>query len=128
MADHRKSFRPRGPEHDRRFFRRGRMGAALLILGVLAAATPGAAQELGLKHGQKSLDSGNYEMAVRQFSATVNDKDSTAEQAAKALYLRGVALRRGGNPARAIADLGAAVWLGLSGSDKARALVNKGLA
>ncbi|MHA1134364.1 MAG: SPOR domain-containing protein, partial [Alphaproteobacteria bacterium] len=37
-------------------------------------------------------------------------------------------LRRGGNPARAIADLGAAVWLGLSGSDKARALVNKGLA
>ena len=103
------------------------MCAALMSLGLLAA-TPAVSQELGLKHGQKSLDSGNYEMAIRQFSATVNDADSTPQQAAKALYLRGVAYRRSGNPARAIVDLGAAVWLGLSGADKARALVNKGLA
>ena len=65
---------------------------------------------------------------MRQLSATVNDTDSTPEQIANALYLRGVAYRRMGQPARAISDIGAAMWLGLSGSDKTRALVNKGLA
>ncbi|HUU25027.1 MAG TPA: SPOR domain-containing protein [Methyloceanibacter sp.] len=67
-------------------------------------------------------------MAARQLSATVNDKDSTTDEAAKALYLRGIAYRKLGQPARAISDLGAAVWLGLGSSEKVRALVNKGLA
>lgn len=127
MADNRKSFRPRRHGSVRRCLRRGRTVAAVLLLGVLAT-TPAISQELGLKHGHASLDSGNYEAAVRQFSATVNDTDSTEAQIAEALYLRGVAYRRMGNPARAISDIGAAIWLGLSGSDKARALVNKGLA
>jgi tetratricopeptide (TPR) repeat protein len=103
------------------------MSAVLLLLGALAA-TPAISQDLGLKHGEASLNSGKYDAAVRQLSATVNDPDSTPDQIARALYLRGVAYRRMGNPARAISDIGAAVWLGLPGSDKARALVNKGLA
>jgi len=127
MADHRKFFRPRRPGLDRRFLRRGRLSVTLTILAVLAA-TPAISQELGLKHGQTSLDSGKYENAVRQFSATVNDRRSSEAQVAQALYLRGVAYRRLGQPARAISDLGAAVWLGLPASEKARALVNKGLA
>jgi len=120
------ALRPR-PGSDRRLSCHLALGAALMLLGVLAAA-PAGAQELGLKHGQKSLDAGQYESAVRQLSATVNDRKSNATQIAKALYLRGVAYRRMGQPARAVSDIGAAVWLGLPSSDKARALVNKGLA
>ena len=48
--------------------------------------------------------------------------------AAKALYLRGLAYRKLGNSARAIADLGAAIWLGLPEPDKVKAFVNRGLA
>jgi len=129
MADHRKSFRPRRLAFDGRLLPRGRrIGAALALLGALLAATPALAQEIGLKNGAASLAAGKYAAAIRQLSATVNDKKATTGQAAKALMLRGIAYRRSGNPARAIADLGAAVWLGLPTSDRARALVNKGLA
>lgn len=130
MADHRKFFRPRRLRFDGRHLPRSRfLSAALALLGALfLAPSPVFSQEIGLTRGEASLNSGQYEMAVRQLSATVNDKDSTAEQAAKALYLRGIAYRKLGFPGRAVSDLGAAVWLGLSGSDKARALVNKGLA
>jgi len=65
---------------------------------------------------------------VRQLSATVNDGKSTLQQASKALYLRGIAYRKLGYAGRAVSDLGAAIWLGLSPADKVRALVNKGLA
>jgi tetratricopeptide (TPR) repeat protein len=128
MADHRKSFRPRRLLFDVRRLSHGRLiGAALALVGMLAA-TPAFAQSLGLKSGEDSLEAGKYEIAARQLSAAVNDKDSTVDQAAKALYLRGIAYRKLGQPARAISDLGAAVWLGLDSSDKARALVNQGLA
>ena len=130
MADHRKSFLPRRLDFDRRHLSRGRLfGAALAFLCVFAAM-PGTvfSQEIGLSRGEASLNSGKYEDAVRQLSATVNDNDSTVAQAAKALYMRGIAYRKLGFPGRAVADLGGAVWLGLGPSDKVRALVNKGLA
>ena len=130
MADHRKSFRPRRLAFDGRLLPRGRLiGVALALLSALALAqAPVLAQDIGLKTGSDSLAAGKYEAAIRQLSATVNDEDATPGQAAKAMYLRGIAYRKAGQPGRAIADLGAALWLGLPTSDKVRALVNKGLA
>lgn len=126
MADHRNLFQPRRLAFGGRSLPRGRLlGAVLALLWALA---PAHAQEAGLKNGATSLNAGKYNAAVRQLSATVNDKRSTPGQAAKALYLRGIAYRKLNKPARAISDLGAAVWLGLPTSDKVRALVNKGLA
>ena len=130
MAEHRKSFRPRRLTFGGRHLPRGHLfGAALAILGAWAMAPgPGFSQEVGLTRGEASLSSGQYEIAVQQLSATVNDGKSTVEQAAKALYLRGIAYRRLGMAGRAVSDLGAALWLGLTPSDRVRALVNKGLA
>jgi len=126
MADHRKFFRPRLFSIGRRLLPRGGLiGAALALLGALG---PVQAQDAGLKSGAASLEAGKYDSAVRQLSATVNHENASPEQAAKALYLRGIAYRKLGEPGRAIADLGAALWLGLPASDKVRALVNKGLA
>jgi tetratricopeptide (TPR) repeat protein len=48
--------------------------------------------------------------------------------AAKALYFRGLAYQKLGQHTRAIADLGAAMWLGLSTSERTVALVNRSLA
>jgi hypothetical protein len=125
MADHRKSFRPR------RFACGGRAGlcaaifAAALSLGPFGSAQ---AQDAGLKNGAASLAAGKYDAAVRQLSATINSDSATPGDAAKALYLRGIAYRKMGEPARAVADLGAAVWLGLPEPDRVKALVNRGLA
>ena len=123
MADHRKSFRPRRLAFDGRLFSRGCLLGATLAL--LCTALPAEAQDAGLKNGAASLNSGNYNAAVRQLSAAVNDRNSSKGQAAKALYLRGVAYRKLSQPGRAISDLGAAIWLGLPQSDKVRALVNR---
>jgi len=134
MADHRKTFRPRRLAFDGRSLPRGRrLGAALALLGALTTAQilesgPALAQEAGLKSGVASLTAGKYDAAVRQLSATINDENATPGQAAKALYLRGIAYRKLGQQGAAIADLGAALWLGLPAADKVRALVNKGLA
>ena len=126
MTDHRKFFRPRRLAFGGRFHPRGRLlGAALALLCVLG---PAHAQDAGLKNGAASLNAGKFAAAVRQLSATVNNEKSTRGQAAKALYLRGIANRKLNKPGRAVADLGAAIWLGLPTSDKVRALVNKGLA
>ena len=103
--------------------------AALWILCAFAGLpTSTFAQDIGLRRGEASLNSGQFNDAARQLSATVNDKDSTINQVARALYLRGIAYRRAGYPGQAVSDLGAAIWLGLPSSDKARAYVNKGLA
>ena len=65
---------------------------------------------------------------MRQLSATINSDSAAPGDAAKALYLRGIAYRKMGEPARAAADLGAAIWLGLPETDRIKALVNRGLA
>jgi tetratricopeptide (TPR) repeat protein len=114
MADHRHPFSPRLA-----------LWVALVLLGVMASAN---AQEAGLKNGAAALNSGNYDNAVRLLTSAVNSEGAAPAEAAKALYLRGIAYRKLGQPSRAIADLGAAIWLGLPGSDKVRAQVNRGLA
>jgi tetratricopeptide (TPR) repeat protein len=115
MAEHRKPFRPR----------RLALGVALVLLGLTATAE---AQEAGLKNGAAALNAGKYDNAVRLLTSTVNSDNAAPGEAAKALYLRGIAYRKLGQPARAISDLGGAIFLGLSGSDRVRAQVNRGLA
>jgi hypothetical protein len=126
MADHRKSFRPRRLAFGGRDLpRAASFGAALLLC---ATATSAYAQDSGLKNGAASLAAGKYDTAVRQLSATINSENASTGDAAKALYLRGIAYRKTGEPARAAADLGAAIWLGLPEADRVKALVNRGLA
>ena len=135
MAENQDVARPRNLGGFGHFFRRSprRLAPNIgLALGVLCAAaalpTSVLAQDIGLRRGEASLNAGQFNDAARQLSATVNDKDATINQVARALYLRGIAYRRAGYPGQAAADLGAALWLGLPSSDKARAYVNKGLA
>jgi len=126
MAEHRKFFRPRRLAFDGRLFPRASIFAGSLAL--CAALLPAYAQEAGLRNGAASLAAGKYDAAVRQLSATINSDDASRTDAAQALYLRGIAYRKMGEPARAAADLGAAIWLGLSEADKVKAMVNRGLA
>ena len=97
-------------------------------LAVSSRQVAGLAQDAGLKSGAASLAAGKYSDAVRQLSATINSDNASQGDAAKALYLRGIAYRKMGEPARAAADLGAAIWLGLPEPDRVKALVNRGLA
>jgi tetratricopeptide (TPR) repeat protein len=126
MADKRKSFRARRLAFGGRSLPHALLLAAALTL--LTAPGPSRAQDAGLKNGAASLAAGKYDAAVRQLSATVNSENASPGDAAKALYLRGIAYRKMGEPARAAADLGAAIWLGLPQADKVKALVNRGLA
>jgi tetratricopeptide (TPR) repeat protein len=120
MADQEKSFRAR------RLAFGGRV--VLCLLAAALVAGPARAQDAGLKNGAASVAAGKYSDAVRQLSATINSENASPGEAAKALYLRGIAYRKLGEPARAVADLGAAVWLGLPEPDRVKALVNRGLA
>jgi tetratricopeptide (TPR) repeat protein len=123
MADQRKSFRPRRLAFGGRFLPRAMMfGAALAICAGAHAESD------GLKNGAASLAAGKYDAAVRQLSATINADGVSPGEAARALYLRGLAYRKMGESARAAADLGAAIWLGLPEADRVKALVNRGLA
>jgi len=130
MAMHWEPKKPRRSEGVRRIFRQGpTVGlAAGVMCAVFSLPTAAVAQDVGLRRGEASLAAGQFDEAARQLSATVNNKDATINQVAQALYLRGIAYRRAGYPGQAVADLGAALWLGLPSSDKARAYVNKGLA
>ena len=125
MADHRKGFRARRLAFGGRCLPRARIFGASLAL---FAALPAHAQDAGLKSGAASLAAGKYDNAVRQLSATINSDSASPGEAAKALYLRGISYRKMGEPARAAADLGAAIWLGLPEPDRVKALVNRGLA
>jgi len=126
MADMRKSFRARRFTFGGRFLPGARIFGASLAL--CAAFVPAHAQDTGLRNGAASLAAGKYDSAVRQLSATINSDSTSPGDAAKALYLRGIAYRKMGEPARAAADLGAAIWLGLPEPDRIKALVNRGLA
>ena len=126
MADKRKFFRARRLACGGRSLPRLCLLAA--SLAVMLAAGPVHAQDAGLKSGAASLAAGKYDAAVRQLSAAINAGTASPGDAAKALYLRGIAYRKMGEPARAAADLGAAIWLGLPEADRVKALVNRGLA
>src|SRR5512143_1535681 len=115
MADDRKTFRPR----------RLVLGASFLLV---ASILPALAEDSGLKNGAAALSAGKYDNAVRMLSSTINSDNASPGDAAKALYLRGIAYRKLGQPARAISDLGAAIFVGLPDEDRVKALVNRGLA
>ena len=127
MADNRKGFRPRRLAFGGRSFPCACSLAAALAIGA-GAIGPASAEDAGLKNGAASLSAGKYDAAVRQLSSTINSDNATPADAARALYLRGLAYRKLGDSARAIADLGAAIWLGLPEPDKVKAFVNRGLA
>jgi tetratricopeptide (TPR) repeat protein len=126
MADNRKDFRPRRLAFGGRLFPRACGFAA--VFAICVAVGPASAEDAGLKNGAASLSAGKYDAAVRQLSSTINSDNTAPADAAKALYLRGLAYRKMGESARAIADLGAAIWLGLPEPDKVKAFVNRGLA
>ncbi|MGZ8416914.1 MAG: SPOR domain-containing protein [Methyloceanibacter sp.] len=126
MADNRKDFRPRRLAFGGRFFPRACGLAAALAIAMASAAV--LAEDAGLRNGAASLAAGKYDAAVRQLSSTINSDSAAPADAAMALYLRGIAYRKLGESARAIADLGAAIWLGLPAPDKIKAQVNRGLA
>ena len=116
-------FKPFNPKAARAYF------WAVLALLCLAAAIPAKAQEGGaIAGGVAALNSGKYDSAVRQLSTAIASSSITPGEAAKALYLRGIAYRKMNQPARSISDLGAAMWLGLPPSDRLKAQVNRGLA
>ena len=126
MADNRKDFRPRRLAFGGRWFPRACALAAALAVAMSSISVQ--AEDKGLTNGAASLAAGKYDAAVRQLSATINSDTAAPGDAAMALYLRGIAYRKMGESARAIADLGAAIWLGLPAPDKVKAQVNRGLA
>src|SRR6188474_2664335 len=99
MADHWKFFRPRRLAFGGRLFPHACFLAVSFTFFNLAQA-----EDAGLKNGAVSLAAGKYDTAVRQFSATINADNVVPGEAAKALYLRGIAYRKLNQPSRAIAD------------------------
>jgi hypothetical protein len=128
MPIHLQRLRPRGSIAGTRISAR-LFGVAAVLVG-LAAAGPLEAQESGgaLSSGAAALNSGKYDSAVKQLSSAINSDKIAPAEAAKALYLRGIAYRKLNQHSRSIADLGAAIWLGLPPADRLKAQVNRGLA
>jgi hypothetical protein len=72
----------------------------------------------------KALDVGNADAAMSALDGVLSGGGLSNTHMARALYLRGLAHRKKGRPAQAIADLTSAVWLkdGLSENDRNAAL------
>jgi hypothetical protein len=93
-----------------------------------AAATKGAPAgnetDRTLDGAAKSLEAGNADAAMTALEGVLAGGGLSNAHMARALYLRGLAHRKKGRPAQAIADLSSAVWLkdGLSEKDRAAAL------
>lgn len=121
-----------------------RFGAGLVVVSglVFGLAIPAAycqdddaakgesANQKAYSAGARAFESGDMATAERQLTAALSGGGLPNSQMARALYLRGSALRRLGKPARAISDLTTAVWLkgGLSDADKAKATEERQLA
>ena len=78
--------------------------------------------------GAATFAAGKYDSTVRLMTGVLQGDKRRPADAAKALYFRGLAYQKLGQHTRAIADLGAAMWLGLSSSERTVALVNRSLA
>jgi hypothetical protein len=72
----------------------------------------------------KSLTSGDADGATKTLDSVLAGGGLGNKHVARALYLRGVAHRKKGRPAQALADLTSAIWLkdGLNEADRAAAL------
>jgi hypothetical protein len=128
MAVHRKRPLLRDPISGKRSRRRLLLSSALIAVGGLGFLTQAHAQEGSLSGGATTFAAGKYESTVRLTTGVLQGDKVAPADAAKALYLRGLAYQKLGQHTRAIADLGAAIWLGLSSSERTVALVNRSLA
>src|SRR5262245_9442985 len=128
MAVDRKRPLLRDPNSGKRPHRRLLLFCALILVGGLGFLTQAHAQEGSLSGGAATLAAGKYESTVRLMTGVLQGDNVPPADAAKALYYRGLAYQKLGQHTRAIADLGAALWLGLSASERTVALVNRGLA
>jgi cell division septation protein DedD len=128
MAVHRKRPLMRDPMSGKRPRRRLLLLSALIALGGLGFLNSAEAQEGTLSGGAATFAAGKYDSTVRQMTSVLQGDKVAPGDAAKALYFRGLAYQKLGQHTRAIADLGAAVWLGLSSSERTVALVNRSLA
>ncbi len=125
---HRKRSLLRGPMSGKRPRRRLLLLGALVAVANLGFLTPAQAQEGTLSSGAATFAAGKYDSTVRQMTSVLQGDKVAPSDAAKALYFRGLAYQKLGQHTRAIADLGAAVWLGLSPSERTVAMVNRSLA
>ena len=128
MAVHRKLPLLRDPNSGKRPRRRLLLLSALIIVGGLGFLTSAQAQEGSLSGGAATFAAGKFDSTVRLMTGVLQGDNVPPADAAKALYFRGLAYQKLGQHTRAIADLGAAMWLGLSSSERTVALVNRSLA
>ena len=79
--------------------------------------------------GQKALANGKYRAAVGHFGKVLRSPELKSAAVAKALYMRGVAHEKAGQPAQAIADITSALYLsGLTSAERAKAYLSRGKA
>ena len=128
MAVHRKRSLLRGPMSGKRPRRRLLLLGALITLVSIGFLPSAQAQEGSLSSGAATFAAGKYDSTVRQMTSVLQGDKVAPSDAAKALYFRGLAYQKLGQHTRAIADLGAAIWLGLSPSERTVAMVNRSLA
>ncbi len=128
MAVHLERPLPREPFPGKRHRRRVLALGALLAFGGFAFLAPAHAQDGSLSAGTSAFTAGKYDATVRLMTGVLQGDKVAPSEAAKALYFRGLAYQKLGQHTRAIADLGAAMWLGLPPSERTAALVNRSLA
>jgi hypothetical protein len=128
MAVHLERPLPREPFPGKRHRRRVLALGALLAFGGFAFLAPAHAQDGSLSAGTSAFTAGKYDATVRMMTGVLQGDKVDPSEAAKALYYRGLAYQKLKQHTRAIADLGAAMWLGLPASERTAALVNRSLA
>lgn len=108
----------------------GTVSTVAFAQGADAATKSDSANQRAYAAGTRAFEAGDMATAERQLTAALDGGGLPSAQMARALYLRGSALRRLGKPAQAISDLTTAVWLkgGLSDTDKAKANEERQLA
>lgn len=105
------------------------MAACLFAVAALFGASPALAiPSPALKAGAADLRAGQIDAAITQLTKAIDDPTLSARDTATAFYYRGLAYRKVGQPTKAIADLGAAIWLGLPTTARITALVHQGYA
>lgn len=92
------------------------------------SAPAGSEADRVLDGAAKSLEAGNADAAMTALDGILSAGGLQNNHMARALYLRGLAHRKKGRPAQAIADLTSAIWLkdGLGEKDRAAALNARG--
>ena len=88
------------------------------------------AAQKAVEAGIAALDAGKTDSAIQSLSMALSSGSIKSPESARALAHRGVAYRKHGKPALAIADLTSALWLkgGLTDSQRKEALQNRAAA